>query len=161
MLLHECFKPSLKEALSNQKNFSNSGVIILLDHSYCAWAVGNLLLRKKKTKKKKEIALEWEHTIKTLCALFQWTCILIWLSAIFDGLINLQGLLLSQGPVRQDSLWSHGLASSILQHQRLQKYISNYRCCLLLPASSISLLVNFQPGSNDCLRHIFLLFLWN
>lgn len=52
MLLHECFKPSLKEALSNQKNFSNSGVIILLDHSYCAWAVGNLLLKKKDKEEK-------------------------------------------------------------------------------------------------------------
>lgn len=82
----------------------------------------------------------------------------MWLSAICNGPIDLQGylqgLLLSQGPARQDSLRSHGLTSSPLQ--KAAEILSNYRCCLLLPAQAF--LINFQPGRDFCLRHVSLLY---
>ena len=39
MLLHECFKPSLREGLGDEKNFFSSGLIVLLDQQYITLAV--------------------------------------------------------------------------------------------------------------------------
>lgn len=59
MLLHEWFKRSLKEGLSSEKSFSNSGPIVVLDqpthHSYSVLVFGNLKRKKKKSVRSESI----------------------------------------------------------------------------------------------------------
>lgn len=85
--------------------------LLIQDLLFCWISNASILLcmvhwkeKKKSKKEEKRNCSGVRVTVKTLCALFHWTCILMWLSAICDGQIHLQGLLLSQGRVRQDSL---------------------------------------------------------
>lgn len=110
----------------------------LIQHLLLCWisnaslllCMGHWRLEKKKKTRKKKMLWSWEHTIKTLCALFQWTCILIWLSAICNGHIHFQGLLLSQGPGFTVISWSH-IFSTAKGYRSVYLIIDVACCCQL------------------------------